>query len=91
MLDAHKNILGTGEDSIFNANLDSFRNDIVSSINNGNIGHLQEVIEQHGSFVEEHMLKVARKVTTDSAKKKAASARQVVIDKMLFNYRNIGA
>lgn len=90
MLDAHQDILGTGEDSIFNLNLDSFRNAVVKTISGGDLKKLQKVIQKHGSYVEKHMLEVAWNASsTDSAKRKSRADTRVV-DKMLFNYRNIG-
>jgi len=89
MLDAHPDIWGMGEDSVFNVHLPNFRDEVVKSVSDGVKGmkSLKKVIEKHGKYVENVMIELARNSTTLSNKPKKI---RHIVDKMLFNYRNIG-
>lgn len=89
MLNAHKDMWGIGEESIFNGNLNSFRNDLVKAIDSGDINKLRDSINKHGKFVEKNMLTKAEDQYLDAYNSSAPKFLHV-IDKMLFNYRNIG-
>lgn len=90
MLDSHADIWGMGEDSIFNGRLTEFRDDIVRII--GDKSHrlkdLQEVVVKHGDYVQGKMIEQALNFTDVAGTSKPPKH---VVDKMLFNYRNIGS
>jgi tetratricopeptide (TPR) repeat protein len=91
MLDSHPEVWGMGEDSIFNVNLPAFRDDVAVAIadkSTGGMKHLREVITKHGQFVQDKMIEKARNFTKSSS----SPSKNIlhVVDKMLFNFRNIG-
>jgi hypothetical protein len=107
MLDAHPNIWGMGEDSIFNGRLNSFRTDLVAAASNNR--EVRKVVNKHGNAIVQEMFKLAhtteKAAETDKSKNskrrskskkpsgkdsKGQSDVKHVVDKMLFNYRNIG-
>lgn len=121
MLDAHNDVWGMGEDSVFNANLPLLRDEIVGAITSDRgVDHLQTIIEKHGKYVIKKMTEMAmkdiartpnliddqkdgnstqltekekKKMKTMGKKKKLSKDRKKilrVVDKMLFNFRNIG-
>jgi hypothetical protein len=49
MLDAHPNIWGMGEDSIFNGRLNSFRTDLVAAASNNR--EVRKVVNKHGNAI----------------------------------------
>ncbi len=84
MFDAHSDILGMGEDSIFNANLQELKDKLVSLAAEGrDTKDLQKVITEYAKKVDKLMTKTAKK---DNKQIKFKH----VVDKMLFNYRSIG-
>lgn len=89
MLDAHKDIWGMGEDSIFNVNLPKFRDEIVVAVNDAINGkkQMKSIIRKHGKYIEARMIEQARNFTTGMGLTNHISH---VVDKMLFNFRNIG-
>ena len=123
MLDAHSQIYGAGEDSIFNNHLDTVRNAIVEAsildnetreaggggVTGNPHSHLPNTAKQvakHGKQIVKKMITLARNSSNASgstrtsgsgstnadADGKIANKPKVkhVVDKMLFNYRNIG-
>lgn len=106
MLDAHSQIYGAGEDSIFNNHLDAVRNAIVeaSIMDNENVESMQarasgvtylpntaKQVSKHGKQIVKKMVALARNNTRDNSGKIDKSIKiKHVVDKMLFNYRNIG-
>jgi hypothetical protein len=86
MLDAHPHIRGMGEDSIFNGNLPDFRDAYVQATLNDyhgsrGISTVQGVILDHANLTINKMTHLAGNNHNQFKK---------LIDKMLFNYRNIG-
>jgi hypothetical protein len=52
MLDAHPNIWGMGEDSVFNVRLPQFRDDIIEAIQQPQpLLGMKEVISKHGGNI----------------------------------------
>eukprot|EP01036_Dinobryon_divergens_P022684 gene22684-30966_t len=85
MLDAHSQIWGMGEDSVFNGNISSFRDRLVAAGNQGGQPAMEKVVLDYGAAT-------VRKMRDLAAGGRRNESRRVkhVIDKMLFNYRNIG-
>ena len=88
LLDKHPSIYGLGENSIFNANLDIFRNDFVASVETDRRTdtsfRTRKVIADYAYSVWGQMLSQARSGGRDGV------GVLHVVDKMLFNFRNIG-
>lgn len=85
ILDAHPDIFGMGEESIFNPMLPTIRDDIVKYYDNGNWDAVRPVVRDHAATVVKKMIDLAKKQDASSN-----STVKHVVDKMLFNYRNIG-
>ena len=90
LLDKHPSIYGLGENSIFNANLDIFRNDFVASV---------EADRRAGTSVRTAKLSKTTPIASGTRccltqgqirKARVGLASLHVVDKMLFNFRNIG-
>lgn len=90
ILDAHPSIYGIGEDSIFNSNLNVIRDAIVAA-------HVKQQETQDPTVLRDAIASQAKRVLKltaskvkegDGVKQKGKIKR--VVDKMLFNYRNIG-
>ena len=84
MFDAHRDILGMGEDSIFNANLQELKDKLISLAADGRDARdLQKVVTEYAKKVD--------KLMTETAKKDNINIKfKHIVDKMLFNYRSIG-
>jgi hypothetical protein len=82
-----------GEDSIFNAELSQIRDDIVGAYTSKDPAkteqRLKETARYHANRVVNKMLSLAANATNEDKGGKPHVPRRVV-DKMLFNYRNIG-
>jgi hypothetical protein len=89
MLDAHSQIWGMGEDSIFNGNLTMFRDELVDASNRklDDDKPVEDVIKNFGKKTAIRMKNQAIKSIKNQGKIKNLKH---VVDKMLFNYRNIG-
>eukprot|EP01041_Mallomonas_annulata_P013383 gene13383-28372_t len=89
MLDAHGEIWGMGEDSVFNPVLDELRNDLVEVLSKSGQTNdaVKKVVQKHGKRVVAKMLSLASTATTNTTR---SGKVKRVVDKMLFNYRNIG-
>jgi hypothetical protein len=79
-----------GEDSIFNGNLPDFRDSYVqATLNDYHSSHgistVQEVILEHANLTISKMTHLAGKDNKNGSK-----LFKKLIDKMLFNYKNIG-
>mmetsp|Transcript_2943 Transcript_2943/g.4462 ORF Transcript_2943/g.4462 Transcript_2943/m.4462 type:complete len:1306 (-) Transcript_2943:83-4000(-) len=86
ILDAHPSVYGLGEDSVFNSHLPLVRNDIVQASAEGP-GRVYDVVEKSAKMILKKMHKQSRELNiNDSSKRKVKR----MVDKMLFNYRNIG-
>jgi hypothetical protein len=105
MLDSHPLIWGMGEDSVFNANLTVLRDAVVQATSIGSAEQLQNVILDFGQSTVLGMRKMVRtamgesRVSANNQKKlqshtvsgeKDFKKLRHIVDKMLFNYRNIG-
>ena len=90
MLDAHKEIYGIGEESVFNPYIPLIRDAIVQVLTKSaeDIDGIKRVVDKYGKKVVSEMLEVAKNDT--KASNKNAGKIKRVVDKMLFNYRNIG-
>ena len=86
MLDAHEGIIGLGEDSIFNSNLPQFRDQLVATIAKQEFLLVRDLVNNFGLKIINRMKSAAQTFinTTEHNNIKR------IIDKMLFNYRNIG-
>eukprot|EP01036_Dinobryon_divergens_P036186 gene36186-47054_t len=89
MLDAHGEIWGMGEDSVFNPVLDELRNDLVEVLSKSGKTNdaVKKVVQKYGKRVVAKMLSLASTATTNTTR---SGKVKRVVDKMLFNYRNIG-
>ncbi|KAG7365207.1 sulfotransferase [Nitzschia inconspicua] len=90
VLDAHPQIVGTGENSVFNGRLDEIRNKIVETSMNGDAAALVNVIESLADGVVDEMKQRWEMVA--SAEDRAANEGnpERYVDKMLTNYYNVG-
>ena len=102
MLDAHSEIWGMGEDSVFNSNLAELRDSVVKASEidgpgrtnapegESNMPETAKVIRTFGNKIVD-LAKNSSKLTNPKSEpaKKSGNVKHVV-DKMLFNYRNIG-
>lgn len=90
ILDAHPSIYGIGEDSIFNSNLNVIRDAIVAAHvaqqETGDPLALSSAVEAQAKRI---LRLTAAKVREGDGVAQKGKIRRVV-DKMLFNYRNIG-
>lgn len=98
VLDAHPQIVGTGEDSVFNGRLDNIRNRIVEASLSGDPTLLASVVKEQAESVAMEMKRrweVLDK-NTEKAPEEVADDSLLrpdpkrFVDKMLNNYYNIG-
>lgn len=97
ILDAHSQIMGIGEDSIFNSKLPVVRDEIVAAIPKGH-ATLNEVVNRNAELIVEKMhekadvLQEANNVVLNVTEGKPNSKGNVshIVDKMLFNFPNVG-
>jgi hypothetical protein len=81
-------VWGLGEDSVFNSRLPAFQKDFVAEVSKGDINAANSVIAKFGSEILETMkLGLQRDGSVSTHKKKAVRR---IVDKMLFNYNNLG-
>jgi hypothetical protein len=91
ILDAHPSIYGIGEDSIFNSNLNDIRDAIVAAHVTMQETNDPRVLPDAITAQAKRVLKLTSakvREVGDGVKQKGKIKR--VVDKMLFNYRNIG-
>lgn len=99
ILDAHSQIVGTGEDSMFNGQLDTIRNKIVQASTSGNPMVIQRTVQALADKVVDDMTArfwsienatatAADKISSNERIQKADPKR--FVDKMLTNYMNVG-
>jgi tetratricopeptide (TPR) repeat protein len=86
MLDAHENVIGLGEDSLFNSNLPQFRDKLVATIAKQDFVQVKDLVNSFGAKIVDKM-KTAAYDFINSTERKTITK---MVDKMLFNYRNIG-
>jgi len=82
ILSAHSQVHGIGEDSIFNGRLALARDAIVAAVGSGDQGAVARTVAHHANGITKAM----RGRVPESKR----SEIKHVVDKMLFNYRNIG-
>jgi len=92
ILSSHPDVAGMGEDSVFNGRLPQVRDAIVRAVSAtaaaGSLRPLVDAVEAHSRGIAEAMhakLAPAERLNTATGKRVAR-----IVDKMLFNYRNIG-
>jgi hypothetical protein len=96
VLDAHPEIVGTGEDSVFNGRLDGIRNAIVEASVLGDPSILASIVKKQADSVVAEMKErweVIEANTAKSAEEGNNDGRpepKRFVDKMLNNYNNIG-
>ena len=88
MLDAHPQVWGLGEDSVFNSRLPAFQTEFVAEVSKGDIAAANDVIAKFGSDILNSMKRNLQRDVSVSNEKKKAIRR--IVDKMLFNYNNLG-
>lgn len=86
MLDAHEGIIGLGEDSIFNSNLPQFRDELVATIAKQEFLLVRDLVNNFGVKIVNRMKSAAQTFINTTEH----NTMKRIIDKMLFNYRNIG-
>lgn len=90
MLDSHPLIVGIGEDSVFNGNLIEFRDKLVAISSTGDskkqLKQEKKLIHTYANRTIAEMYKYVNK----SQSQTEVSTIKHVVDKMLFNYKNIG-
>lgn len=86
MLDAHTEIFGIGEDSIFNGQLNNIRNNVVAAVQISQ-DKVRQAVDEDSKIVLKKMLLKANQSSDDTKKRQRVKR---VVDKMLFNYRNVG-
>jgi hypothetical protein len=85
ILDAHPNVFGLGEDSLFNSQLPEIKDHVVKAAS-GTSDEVRDVVAKDAKAVSSKMVAMAKEMDQDPSKGKILR----VVDKMLFNYRNIG-
>ena len=94
VLDAHPEIVGTGEDSVFNGRLEKIRNEIVEASVLGDPAELAKTVHQQASNVVSEMKERWKMIEANTAKAPDAETKAVdpkrFVDKMLNNYYNVG-
>lgn len=90
VLDAHPQIVGTGENSVFNGQLDHIRNRIVETSMLGDTNELKKVIKLLADDVVDEMRNRQKMVA--AGENRAADGEEPLryVDKMLTNYYNVG-
>ena len=98
-MDAHSQIVGTGEDSMFNGQLDTIRNKIVQASTSGNPMVIQRTVQALADKVVDDMTARFWSIenATATAADKTSSEERIqktdpkrFVDKMLTNYMNVG-
>jgi hypothetical protein len=89
VLDSHPSIVGTGENSVFNGQLDHIRNRIVeaSLVDSGN---LSSTIEELADAVVSEMRSRWKMVADEEDRAAGRDQPKRLVDKMLTNYYNVG-
>jgi hypothetical protein len=90
VLDAHPQIVGTGENSVFNGQLDEIRNKIVESSMLGDPAKLASVISSLADGVVDEMRERWQMVTSGENLAEGLPNAERFVDKMLTNYYNVG-
>ncbi len=86
VLDAHPGVVGIGEDSVFNGMLPMVIKDILAIIKESSTVEAVATVVQH--YAEEILRKMKEKA--DQMKGPDKGPARYIVDKMVFNFRNIG-
>ena len=89
ILDAHSQIVGTGEDSVFNGQLETIRNKIVQASMSRNPTVIQRTVQSLADKVVDDMQMRWESLDNDPDRE-STSAPKRFVDKMLTNYMNVG-
>lgn len=89
ILDAHSQIVGTGEDSVFNGQLETIRNKIVQASMSRNPTVIQRTVQMLADKVVDDMQMRWESLEND-LDRESTSAPKRFVDKMLTNYMNVG-
>ena len=89
ILDAHSQIVGTGEDSVFNGQLETIRNKIVQASMSRNPMVIQRTVQMLADKVVNDMQMRWESLEND-LDRESMSAPKRFVDKMLTNYMNVG-
>lgn len=90
VLGSHSRIVGIGEDSIFNGLLPVVISDISAVMKRSKtVEAVAEVIQYHAENILQRMLERAERIRKDQGSISEEPIRYI-IDKMVFNFRNIG-
>lgn len=93
VLDAHPEIAGTGEDSVFNGRLDKIRNEIVDASMAGDSSILASTVKRQAEEVVEEMKERWGTIEANTAKDENQSYTEKdprrMVDKMLNNWANV--
>ncbi|KAL3911051.1 MAG: hypothetical protein SGILL_007436 [Bacillariaceae sp.] len=90
VLDAHPQIVGTGENSVFNGRLDDIRNKIVETSMIGDSNALTSVIASLADGVVDEMKQRWEMVASAEDRAAGETNAERYVDKMLTNYYNVG-
>jgi tetratricopeptide (TPR) repeat protein len=91
MLDAHPMVYGMGEDSHFNSGLGEFRDGLVKAISSNSDDATRKSLHSYAKLVVSKMVNESLNDVNNVDNIGGIAKRpKRVIDKMLFNYRNIG-
>jgi tetratricopeptide (TPR) repeat protein len=90
VLDAHPQIVGTGENSVFNGRLDEIRNKIVETSLSGDANALTSTISSLADGVVDEMRQRWRMVASEEERAAGETNPERYVDKMLTNYYNVG-
>jgi tetratricopeptide (TPR) repeat protein len=90
VLDAHPQIVGTGENSVFNGQLDQIRNKLVETSMLGDADRLASVIQSLADGVVNEMRHRWKMVANGENRAASGLEPDRFVDKMLTNYYNVG-
>ena len=88
MLDAHKHVWGMGEESLLSPMLTALQGELLAVLQRpDHQDELRGILAERGGRVLDAMTRAAEDATANSTRKGVIKR---VVDKMLFNYRNVG-
>jgi Flp pilus assembly protein TadD, contains TPR repeats len=90
ILDAHPDIVGTGEDSIFNGMLGEIRDGIVQASLSGSVENVRSVVDRFAGKVVKDTKDRWLELERNSHREEGLSQPKRFVDKMLSNYLNVG-
>lgn len=91
VLGAHSRVVGIGEDSIFNGLLPLVINDISAVMKRSKtVEAVAEVLQYHAGNILARMQEKAESVRREQGFDESDGSIRYIVDKMVFNFRNIG-